>query len=518
MEQLFWIGFLGAALALIWAAMQMLNISLAGETPAVLTKTDTIFLINLMFKFMLGILDGIFLSRKTVKNHIFSYYYRNVIINLRRNTYGEIISWEFRSSITPQRQKYCFRFKITFENGHVESMQTGGFNTIAEANAAKEMTIAALHKREYVPFPKITVKEFYDYWLYYYMIDIKKISYPFMTYRNIINNYIISQLGEKKRMTDIDRDEIINVLNTMKSDATFSSGKTVIRTSLQFAKEKNIIHFDASAGAVRTVKNERLRLQEQREREQGDDFTPPEQRPVYSAEQVAILLNAAKEQAPNIFMPLLFTITAGLRISEALGVKFNDIDFGKKELHLRRQVGRSIDDSGLEENELYCQELEPKSQCGIRVIPLAEFVIDEIVLARKRYDALKTAVPNFRDYGYITFQMNGKPLIRNYVYPPYNKLLEHCKMPKINWHDLRHTYSTLLAQHGISMKAVSVCMGHASKEFTKAVYVTSAKVVYDAVEEITPFMLEVLPSQAYCDKIEIDNKYLLEVLPETSYN
>ena len=72
MEQLFWIGFLGAALALIWAAMQMLNISLAGETPAVLTKTDTIFLINLMFKFMLGILDGIFLSRKTVKNHIFS--------------------------------------------------------------------------------------------------------------------------------------------------------------------------------------------------------------------------------------------------------------------------------------------------------------------------------------------------------------------------------------------------------------------------------------------------------------
>ena len=149
---------------------------------------------------------------------------------------------------------------------------------------------------------------------------------------------------------------------------------------------------------------------------------------------------------------------------------------------------------------------------------MADFVIDEIVLARRRYDALKIAVPNFKDYDYITFQMSGKPFVRNYVYPLYNELLEYCKIPKIEWHDLRHTYSTLLAQYGISMKAVSVCMGHASKEFTQAVYVTSSKVVYDAVEEITPFMMEVLPGPKKRHEIEIDDNYLLEVLPETAYN
>lgn len=433
-------------------------------------------------------------------------------------TYGEILTWNFRPSITPTKSKYCFRFTITFENGITESFQIGGFTTKAEANKAKELTIAALHKREYVPFTNITVKEFYDYWLYYYMIDIRKITYStYMTYRNIIYNYLIPTWGEKMKMIDINRGDIIAVLRSMKSDATFQNGKTVIRTSFGFAKDKNLIYTNATPGAVRTVKNERIRTLEQK-KNQDDDYEPPKQRPVYSAEQVAIILNAAKKQTPNIFIALLFTITAGLRISEALGVKFKDIDFGKKELRLRKQVGRSIDDSGIEENELYCQELEPKSNNGIRVIPLAEFVLDEIVLARRRYDALKIAVPDFKDYGYISFQMNGKPFIRNYVYPPYNKLLEYCKIPKIEWHDLRHTYSTLLAQYGISMKAVSVCMGHASHKFTEAVYVTSSKVVYDAVEELIPFMQDVLPAQSKCHEIEIDNKYLLEVLPETSYN
>ncbi|MCR1989763.1 site-specific integrase [Blautia coccoides] len=434
-------------------------------------------------------------------------------------TYGEIVSWEFRPSITPQRDKYCFRFKLTFENGHIEPMQVGGFTTKAEAHNVKELTIAALHKREYVPFPKITLKEFYDYWLYYYMIDVRKIAYPtLINYRNIIYNYIIPKLGADEKMINIDRSKIIEALQTLKSDSIFSTGKTVIKTSFKIAKEKHLIYSNASAGAIRTVKNERMRQQEEKKKEQGDDFKPPEQRPVYSAEQVSIILNTAKERTPNIFIPLLFTITAGLRISEAVGVKFKDIDFGKKELHLSHQVGRSIDDSGLEENELYCQELDPKSENGIRVIPLADFVIDEIVLARRRYDALKIAVPNFKDYDYITFQMSGKPFVRNYVYPQYNELLEYCKIPKIEWHDLRHTYSTLLAQYGISMKAVSVCMGHASKEFTQAVYVTSSKVVYDAVEEITPFMMEVLPGPKKRHEIEIDDNYLLEVLPETAYN
>ncbi len=47
---------------------------------------------------------------------------------------------------------------------------------------------------------------------------------------------------------------------------------------------------------------------------------------------------------------------------------------------------------------------------------------------------------------------------------------------------------------------------------------TSSKVVYDAVEEIIPFMMEVLPGPKKRHEIEIDHNYLLEVLLETAYN
>lgn len=47
----------------------------------------------------------------------------------------------------------------------------------------------------------------------------------------------------------------------------------------------------------------------------------------------------------------------------------------------------------------------------------------------------------------LLFRINTAIRKEIYVYLPYNELLEHCKMPQIEWHDLCHPYSTLLAQH-----------------------------------------------------------------------
>ena len=50
------------------------------------------------------------------------------------------------------------------------SMQKGGYHTKSEALKAKEFTIAELHAQKFIPF-EYTVKEFFDFWLYYHMID-----------------------------------------------------------------------------------------------------------------------------------------------------------------------------------------------------------------------------------------------------------------------------------------------------------------------------------------------------------
>ena len=52
---------------------------------------------------------------------------------------------------------------------------------------------------------------------------------------------------------------------------------------------------------------------------------------------------------------------------------------------------------------------------------------------------------------------------------------------KYTWHDLRHSYATVLKDSDINLKAISKALGHGSKEFTNEVYIDHHEnsVVYD---------------------------------------
>ena len=50
-------------------------------------------------------------------------------------------------------------------------------------------------------------------------------------------------------------------------------------------------------------------------------------------------------------------------------------------------------------------------------------------------------------------------------------LLEQAHLPYIRWHDLRHTYATILYNNNISLKAISSSLGHGSEQLTKQVYI-----------------------------------------------
>lgn len=53
------------------------------------------------------------------------------------------------------------------------------------------------------------------------------------------------------------------------------------------------------------------------------------------------MLYLCKQEEPKIFIALLLALTAGLRISEIIAIKYEDIDFGNHEIYIERQLGRS---------------------------------------------------------------------------------------------------------------------------------------------------------------------------------
>ena len=174
---------------------------------------------------------------------------------------------------------------------------------------------------------------------------------------------------------------------------------------------------------------------------------------------------------------------------------------------------RDRSNEGMENGTMTTQELHPKTCNSIRAVPLAGFVIDEIILQRKRYEELRDNFSDIQDHGYLCCQDNGSPYNRSFTRNPYIRLMQKCGFERIPWRKLRNTYATILAEYDVSMKAIASSLGHYSPDFTESTYVSLDKIIYDADKETSAFAHEVLPKGKEIEIIPIDEGYLLEVLP-----
>ena len=68
-------------------------------------------------------------------------------------------------------------------------------------------------------------------------------------------------------------------------------------------------------------------------------------------------------------------------------------------------------------------------------------------------------------------------------------------MPNIRWHDLRHSYATLLMKNDFNLKAISKILGHAKEIVTADIYVDNREIITDGVAELKEYMEEVIPEK-----------------------
>lgn len=389
--------------------------------------------------------------------------------------YGEIVSWEFKRKIYKNYDKYLYRFTVNFSSGKSKNYQRGGFYTLRDAEKSRELIIHSLYTKTFVPF-SVPIKDFYDYWLYYYMIDEQNIAYnTFQSYKNIIYNYLIPYFG-RKCMNTLTEKEVSEFLLTITSKSILTMCKCVLYSSFRYAEKYHYIANDFSKVAVKraTSIQKREMLKQQKDNPSTIDVSNnirgkvKKQYVVLTVPQVAYLIKKTKELHPEIAIALMFTVTCGTRISESFAVKFKDVDYNSKTISIKRQIGVNLK-NGLD-------TIETKTDSGIRIIPIADFVLDEITLAKQRYKSAKKNNPHFHDNDFISFKPSGACFRGFDVYPMLHEIIEACQdadgFPSyFTWHDLRHTYASLLKQNKVSLKAISVYMGHSSDKITEDVYV-----------------------------------------------
>lgn len=105
---------------------------------------------------------------------------------------------------------------------------------------------------------------------------------------------------------------------------------------------------------------------------------------------------------------------------------------------------------------------------------------------------------HFNDSDYICCTKHGNPHCISYSYTPFKRLLRDVGMQNIRFHDLRHTYATLLLKDDISPKAVSLSLGHAKTIVTIDVYGDNKQIIDGCDSMVENFANEILPAEI-CD-------------------
>ena len=177
-----------------------------------------------------------------------------------------------------------------------------------------------------------------------------------------------------------------------------------------------------------------------------DGVKPPRSRGkevnVLSKQQLSRLLDTvrgAKYEAVFLLMAL-----CGLRIGEALAVRFEEINFDKGTLQVRRTLWQG-------------QVSEPKTPASRRTLVLPQKVLQAIV----RLDGM----------GYIAATSSGKPCnYSNFYTRHWKPAIREAGLPDITPHSLRHGAASLLINEGVPITVTSRYLGHANPGITMKVY------------------------------------------------
>jgi len=183
----------------------------------------------------------------------------------------------------------------------------------------------------------------------------------------------------------------------------------------------------------------------------------------YDNYQAKVLLDTAKEIGDRFFPLYYLAIHTGMRQAELIGLKWKDIEWNLKILHVKRQV-RHFKGGSYTFTDL-------KSRSGNRTIILGKQALG--ILREQQREQLKTRKSvgdNWVELNLVFPSNVGTPLTGSNIRRAFRKLLEASDLPKIRFHDLRHTAASLMLNHGIPVLIVSKRLGHSKPSITIDVY------------------------------------------------
>lgn len=175
-------------------------------------------------------------------------------------------------------------------------------------------------------------------------------------------------------------------------------------------------------------------------------------------------------------------LLGGFRRGEILGLHWDDIDFKNKKISINRSAYYSAGNG--------INEKKPKTEKSIRTIVVPDICFTLLKQWRSEQSKMRLALGSkWYDSNNIFTSDNGKKLHPSTAPKWFSELLKKNNLTHIRFHDLRHTFATLLVSNNTDIKTVSHKLGHASPNTTMNFYLHDLESTDKASSELLENLL-----------------------------
>jgi integrase len=183
---------------------------------------------------------------------------------------------------------------------------------------------------------------------------------------------------------------------------------------------------------------------------------------VLAAPEVIRFLEASR--GGRYHLPILLSATLGLREGEVLGLAWADLDAKAGLVHCRRtlvQYGRTVTTG----------PRKGKREGDTLSLPLPPLVAEALPAQRSLLVHLRAAAGGlWQEHDLLCPAEDGRLWHPSAFRMGYYRLLAKHDLPRVRFHDLRHSNVSLLLSAGVPLKTVSARVGHANQAVTARVY------------------------------------------------
>lgn len=339
--------------------------------------------------------------------------------------------------------KYFYIVDIGIDplTGKRKQKKKRGFTSKKEAESALTKLLSEVHTGTYVEPSNLSYGEYLENWF-----NTKKYSVGIQTakvLKGYLNSRIIPSLGNIKlaKLTSL---HMQNYVNSLRDEGlkrgTIEKIIKIIRNSLEHAIDLELITKNVAA-KTKLPKSDKEELT------------------VWNEQEVQLFLKVAQESRYSVAFHM--ALVTGMRQGELLGLRWKDVDLEKGHLTISQTLSH--------DGKTFL--LGGKTKSSLRKILLPASTIAK--LKKHRAVVLKEKLSQgeeYHDNDLVMCTPSGTPINPANVRRSLNDLIKKAAVPKIRFHDLRHTHATLLLAKGVNVKVISERLGHSNIKITLDTY------------------------------------------------